>query len=49
MRVDPWPFIVAAYAIAILGTLALTFWSWQAMRKAERDADAVSKRQGPEA
>lgn len=43
MRIDPWPFIIAAYAIAALGTLALTFWSWQAMRRAERDAEAVSK------
>jgi HAMP domain-containing protein len=47
MRVDPWPFIIAAYVIAILGTLALTFWSWRAMRRAERAADAVSRR--PEA
>ena len=45
MRVDPWPFIVAAYAIAILGTLALTCCSWQAMRKADRDADALGSRQ----
>ena len=45
MTVDPWPFIVAAYAIAILGTLAVTLWSWQAMRKAERDAEALGKRQ----
>lgn len=49
MRVDPWPFIIAAYAIAILGTLALTWWSWQAMRKAERDAEAVGKRHGDDA
>lgn len=45
MTVDPWPFIVAAYAIAILGTLTVTLWSWQAMRKAERDAEALSSRQ----
>ncbi|HTU10900.1 MAG TPA: heme exporter protein CcmD [Allosphingosinicella sp.] len=45
MRVDPWPFIVAAYAITILGTLAVTFWAWRAMRKAERDAEALSRRQ----
>jgi hypothetical protein len=44
MRVDAWPFIVAAYAITILGTLAVTFWSWRAMKTAERDADAVSRR-----
>lgn len=46
MRIDPWPYIVAAYAIAILGTLAVTFWSWRAMRKAERDADALGERKG---
>ena len=45
MRVDAWPFIIAAYAIAVLGTLALTLGSWRAMRKAERDAEALSKRQ----
>ena len=44
MRVDAWPFIIAAYAIAILGTVAVTFWSWRAMRRAEGDADAVSRR-----
>ena len=46
MRVDPWPFIIAAYALAILGTAVLTFWSWRAMRRAERDAEALGKRQG---
>jgi hypothetical protein len=45
MRVDAWPFIIAAYGIAILATLALTLWSWRAMRNAERDAAAVSNRQ----
>lgn len=45
MTIDARPFIIAAYGIAILGTLALTFWSWRAMRKAERDAEAVSNRQ----
>jgi len=49
MRVDAWPFIIAAYGIAILGTLALTFWSWRAMRRAERDAEAISRRPEAEA
>lgn len=44
MTIDPWPFIIAAYAIAILGTLAVTFWSWRAMRSAERDAGALDDR-----
>ena len=44
MRIDPTPFIIAAYAITILGTLAVTLWSWRAMRRAERDAEALSNR-----
>ena len=45
MRIDPWPFIIGAYAIAIIGTLVLTFWSWRAMRRAERDVAAFAERQ----
>ena len=33
---DPWLFVNAAYALAIGATLALTAWSWLAMRAAER-------------
>lgn len=45
MRIDPWPFVIGAYAIAILGTAVLTFWSWRSMRKAERDAASLGDRQ----
>lgn len=38
-----WPFIIASFAIAIGGTLALTLWSLAAMRRAERDADALRR------
>ena len=31
-----WPFIVGAYAIALLFTLGLTAWSFASMRRAER-------------
>jgi hypothetical protein len=44
MTVDPWPFIVAAYALTALGTVGLTWWSHRAMRRAEAEADAVGKR-----
>lgn len=39
--IDPWPFVYAAYALGVLGTLALVTWSWLAMRRAEgrRDRD----------
>ena len=41
---NPWPFIVAAYAVAILVTLAVTLWSFAAMRRAEAEADALASR-----
>ena len=33
---DPWPFVVAAYALGVGATLALVAWSWLAMRRAEK-------------
>lgn len=36
-----WPFVAAAYAIALLGTLGLVAASYAAMRRAEKDADAL--------
>jgi hypothetical protein len=41
--VNHWPFIIAAYALTILGTLGVTLWSWTAMRRAEADADALRR------
>ncbi len=38
-----WPFILAAYGLAIGGTLLLTLASFAAMRRAEARADAVRK------
>lgn len=39
-----WPFIIAAYALTILATLALLLWSWAAMRRAEKAADEIGRR-----
>jgi len=39
-----WPFIIAAYAITAAGTLGLLVVSLIAMRRAERRADALSRR-----
>jgi len=36
---DQWSFVIAAYAVTIAGTLAMTAWSWLAMRAAERRRD----------
>ncbi len=43
-RVSPWPFILAAYAVALSATLAVTAWSFAAMRRAEAEADALTGR-----
>ncbi|HEY0960019.1 MAG TPA: hypothetical protein VGE05_12220 [Novosphingobium sp.] len=36
---DQWSFVVAAYAIGVIGTLLMIGWSWFAMRWAERRRD----------
>lgn len=39
-----WPFIIAAYAIAIVGTGGVVIASFLSMRRAERQADALTRR-----
>lgn len=39
-----WPFIAAAYALTIIGTLAVLVASLVRMRRAERQADALTRR-----
>ncbi len=41
---NPWPFVFAAYAIAIGLTAALLLWSFASMRRAEAAADALKRR-----
>jgi Heme exporter protein D (CcmD) len=41
---NPWPFVIGAYAFALLGTLGLTLWSWAAMRRAEGEAERLGNR-----
>jgi len=41
---NAWPFIIAAYALTITGTIGVTLWSYAAMRRAEADAAALSER-----
>ncbi len=38
-----WPFILAAYTLAVGGTAALLLVSWAAMRRAEREADRLGR------
>ena len=41
---DQWDFVIAAYAVGLLGTGAMLVWSWLAMRRAERRRDEVRRR-----
>ena len=41
---NPWPFVIAAYVLALAGTLGVTAWSFAAMRRAEREAEALKDR-----
>ena len=40
-----WSFVMAAYGLVSLVTVALLLWSYLAMRGAEADADKVKRRQ----
>lgn len=41
---NPWPFVIAAYAVALLATAALLLASFVAMRRAEREAENLRER-----
>ena len=41
---DQWDFVVAAYAVGLVGTIAMIVWSWLAMRRAEKRRDEVRRR-----
>ena len=41
---NPWPFVTAAYGLALGGTVLLVLWSWLAMRRAEAEAENLSRR-----
>ena len=40
---NPWPFVIAAYALTILATAALVLLSWRSMRRAEAAVEHLRK------
>ena len=40
---NPWPFILGAYAATAVATLALVALSWLAMRRAEAAAEKLGR------
>ena len=41
---DQWDFVIAAYAIGVVGTLAMVAWSWLVMKRAEARRDEVKRK-----
>ena len=39
---NPWPFVIAAYALTLIGTIGLAWASYAAMRRAEAEAAALT-------
>lgn len=40
---NPWPFVIGAYALTVIGTVGLVGWSLASMRRAERQADSLGR------
>lgn len=41
---NPWSFVIAAYAVTFAGSVALVLWAWWTMRSAEALADSLKRR-----
>lgn len=39
-----WDFVIAAYAIGVLATIAMVAWAWRSMRRSEKRRDEVKRR-----
>ena len=40
---NPWPFVIAAYALTLAATAGLLLCSWIAMRRAEAEAGRLGR------
>ena len=40
---NPWPFVIAAYAVAIVLTSSLVLWAYVSMRRAEAAAENLKR------
>ena len=41
---NPWPFVIAAYAVAVAATAALLLWAFASMRRGEAAADQLTRK-----
>jgi hypothetical protein len=42
--IDSWPFVIAAYAVALGATAGLIFWAWASMRRAEAGLEELRRK-----
>ena len=40
---NPWPFVIAAYAVTMIAVAGLLWWAHGSMRRAEAAADKLRK------
>jgi hypothetical protein len=41
---NPWPFVIAAYAVTLGGAGAILAWAWIAMRRAETSVEDLRQK-----
>lgn len=41
---NPWPFVIGAYSVAVALTVALLLWAYASMRRSEAAADALKRK-----
>lgn len=41
---NPWPFVVGAYGVALVLTVGLLLWAFLSMRRAEAAANALKRK-----
>ncbi len=41
---NPWPFVIAAYAVTLIAVAVLTLWAHGSMRRAEAAADKLNRK-----
>ena len=42
---NPWPFVIGAYALTAIGTAIVSIASWRAMRRAEKAVEDSRSRE----
>jgi len=41
---NPWPFVISAYGLTVIATLATSLWAWRSAGAAERRAAQLLER-----